>query len=84
MTQYISKSAVMAEVNRLQETTMDKNRNFLSSYHEGIFDGLSMIENFFDTLEVIEIGVDLGDPKGDVGVKNTYGRYGSLIETFKM
>lgn len=55
MKQYIDKSAVVAEIDRLQETTMDKNRNFLSSYHEGVFDGLSMLENFLDTLEVKEV-----------------------------
>ena len=54
MEQYISKAALVAEINRLQEATMDKNQNFLSSYHEGIFDGLSMLENFLDTLEVKE------------------------------
>jgi hypothetical protein len=55
MKQYIDKDAVVAEIDRLQEATMDKNQNFLSSYHEGIFDGLSMLENFLDTLEVKEI-----------------------------
>lgn len=55
----IDKSAVVAEINRLQEATMDKNQNFLSSYHEGIFDGLSMLENFLDTLEVKEIHEDI-------------------------
>ena len=61
----IDKAAVVAEINRLQEATMDKNQNFLSSYHEGIFDGLSMLENFLDTLEVKEIGFDIGSPEGD-------------------
>ncbi len=51
MEQYINKAAVVAEVNSLQETTMDKNQNFLSSYHEGIFDGLSLIKSFLDTIE---------------------------------
>lgn len=55
MAQYIDKAALVAEINRLQEATMDKNQNFLSSYHEGIFDGLSMLENFLDTLEVKEV-----------------------------
>ena len=48
----IDKDALVAEIDRLQEATMDKNQNFLSSYHEGIFDGLSMLEKFLDTLEV--------------------------------
>jgi len=55
MAQYIDKVTVVAEIDRLQEATMDKNQNFLSSYHEGIFDGLSMIEKFLDTLEVKEV-----------------------------
>ena len=66
----IDKDTLVGEINRLQEATMDKNQNFLSSYHEGIFDGLSMLENFLDTLEVKEIGVDLGDPKGDKSAKH--------------
>jgi len=48
----INKSALVAEIDGLQETTMDENRNFLSSYHEGIFDGLSMIVHFLDTIEM--------------------------------
>jgi hypothetical protein len=58
MVKYINKSAVVAEIDRLQEATMDKNQNFLSSYHEGIFDGLSMLENFLDTLEVKEVNLE--------------------------
>ena len=61
MEQYISKAALVAEIERLQETTMDKNRNFLSSYHSGVFDALSMLENFLDTLEVKD-GVASIDP----------------------
>ena len=55
MEQYISKAALVAEIDRLQEATMDKNQNFLSSYHEGIFDGLSMLENFIDTFDTKEV-----------------------------
>lgn len=58
MKQYIDKAALVAEIDRLQEATMDKNQNFLSSYHEGIFDGLSMLENFLDTLEVKEVDLE--------------------------
>lgn len=50
---------IKADIDRLQETTMDENRNFLSSYHEGIFDGLSMIENFIDSLEEEPVSNDL-------------------------
>lgn len=59
MSQYIDKAAVLAEIDRLQNTTMDKNKNFLSSYHEGIFDGLSVMENFLDTLEVKDVDLEL-------------------------
>lgn len=55
MEQYINKSAVIAEIDVIQDDTMDENRNFLSSYHEGIFDGLSKIENFLDTIETKEV-----------------------------
>lgn len=50
---------IKAEIDRLQETTMDENRNFLSSYHEGIFDGLSMIDNFIESLEEEQVSNDL-------------------------
>lgn len=54
MAQYIDKSALVAEIDRLQLSTMDGDKNFLSPYHEGIFDGLSMMENFLDSLEMIK------------------------------
>lgn len=58
MKELIDKSAVIAEIDAIQDDTMDENRNFLSSYHEGIFDGLSKIENFLDTLEGKEVDVE--------------------------
>lgn len=42
---------IKAEIDRLQETTMDENSNFKSQYDQGIFDGLSLIDNFIDSLE---------------------------------
>ena len=47
-----------AEIEKLQLSTMDEDKNFLSPYHEGIFDGLSMMENFLDTLEVKEVDLE--------------------------
>lgn len=41
---------IVNEIIRLQDETMDKNANFRSSYHEGIYDGLTKIEVFIDTL----------------------------------
>ena len=55
MTQYIDKSALVAEIDALQEATMDKNGNFLSSYDKGKFDALAVLEYFLDTLEVKEV-----------------------------
>jgi hypothetical protein len=57
MKRLIEKSAVVAEIDALQDTTME-NGHFLSSYHEGIFDGLSKIENFIDTLETKEVDLE--------------------------
>lgn len=54
MTQYIDKTKVISEIERLQETTIT-NGHFRSSYFEGIFDGLSSIERFMDTIEVKEM-----------------------------
>ena len=54
MTHYIDKSAVIAEIDRIQNTTMDKNKNFTSSYDDGKFDALTLLENYIDTLEVKE------------------------------
>lgn len=67
MTQYISKSALVAEIEKLKLCTMDKHMNFYSEAAEGEYHTLSNLESFLDTLEVIEIGVDIGDPKGDIG-----------------
>lgn len=54
MKQYIDKSAVISEIDRIQNTTMDKNKNFTSSYDEGKFDALTLLENYINTLEVKE------------------------------
>lgn len=50
---------IKAEIDRLQETTMDENRNFLSSYYQGVFDGLSLIDNFIDSIEEEPVSNDL-------------------------
>ena len=63
MTQYIDKAAVVAEIERLQDTTMDEYHNFETSYKEGMFDGLSLIENYIDTLEVKEVDLEVETKK---------------------
>lgn len=50
---------IKAEIDRLQETTMDKNSNFKSQYDQGIFDGLSLIDNFIDSLEECPVSNNL-------------------------
>lgn len=54
----IDKADVVAKIDSLQDATMDENRNFLSSYHAGIFDGLSEVETFIDSLEVKEVDIE--------------------------
>ena len=38
---------------------MDENSNFRSQYDQGIFDGLSLLENFIDSLEEEPVSNDL-------------------------
>lgn len=57
MAQYIDKTKVISEIERLQDTTIE-NGHFRSSYFEGVFDGLSSIERFMDTLEAKEVDLE--------------------------
>ena len=41
---------IKAEIERLQTLTMDDNKNFPNSYNEGMFDALTRIDNFIDSL----------------------------------
>lgn len=50
MKQLVDKSAVIAEIERLQKPTMDINHNFTSDYNQGLYDGLSQLELFIDSL----------------------------------
>ena len=50
MKQYIDKSALVAEIERLQKPTMDANHNFTSDYNQGLYDGLSKLELFIESL----------------------------------
>lgn len=71
MAQYIDKSALVAEIERLKECNRKicaGDFDFLrKTYPEHYYSTeiYNSILSFLDTLEVIEIGVDLGDPKGD-------------------
>ena len=66
MKQYIDKSALVAEIERRID---EVNQIDKASYEVGLFDAYKIILSFLDTLEAKEIGVDLGDPQGDIGVK---------------
>ena len=55
--QYISKSALVAEIERLELCTMDEHMNYYSAEAQGEYNALSKLESFIDTLEVK--GVDL-------------------------
>ena len=68
MVKYINKSALVAEIERLRI-----NYGCFSEYDMGFSEGRSSafdeVLSFLDALEVKEVGVDLGDPQGDIGVK---------------
>lgn len=55
MTQYIDKSAVVAEIEKLQLCTMDEHMNFYSAEAQGEYNALSKLDSFLDTLEVKEV-----------------------------
>ena len=55
MKQYIDKSALVAEIEKLKLCTMDKHMNFYSEAAEGEYHALSNIESFLNTLEVKEV-----------------------------
>ena len=66
MEQYIPKAAVVAEIERRIATYKNV------SGADRRTDALISFKNFLDTLEVIEIGVDIGSPEGDIGVKTIW------------
>ena len=57
MEQYISKSALVAEIQRLQDLTMDENKNFYSEAAEGEYNALCNIEHFIDSLQEESVSV---------------------------
>ncbi len=57
----IDKAAVIAEIERLQSCTMDKNMNFYSEAAEGEYHALSNFESFLNTLEVKEVDLEKED-----------------------
>lgn len=63
---------IKAEIDRLQDTTMDENRNFKSQYDQGIFDGLSLLENFIDSLEEEPISNDLEEAARKIATRHSH------------
>jgi hypothetical protein len=53
--QYISKSTLVAEIERLELCTMDEHMNYYSAEAQGEYNALSKLESFIDTLEVKEV-----------------------------
>lgn len=55
MAHLIDKAAVVAEIARLQATTMDEDGNFYTAKAQAEYNVLCMLESFLDTLEVKEV-----------------------------
>lgn len=55
MAQYIDKSALVEEIERLQAITMDEDGNFNTAKAQAEYNVLCKIESFLDTLEVKEV-----------------------------
>jgi hypothetical protein len=54
----IDKSALVAEIEKLQLCTMDEHMNFYSVEAQGDYNALSKLESFLDTLEVKEVDLE--------------------------
>lgn len=68
MKHYIDKSALVAELNRLIAELVEEGEDTM--FEQGRISAFEDVKVFINhTLEVKEIGVDLGDPQGDIGVK---------------
>ena len=69
MTQYIDKSALVAEIERRKQVAFGWMETAPNDAIEAEFNLCDDILSFLDTLEVKEIGVDVGSPEGDLGRK---------------
>lgn len=58
MAQYIDKSALVAEIEKLQLSTMDEYMNYYSQEAQGEYNALVKLETFLDTLEVKEVDLN--------------------------
>ena len=55
MKQYIDKSAAIAKIRSLQDSTVDEEGNFYTAKAQAEYNILCMLESFLDTLEVKEV-----------------------------
>ena len=83
--QYIPKSALVAEIERLELCTMDEHMNYYSAEAQGEYNALSKLEFFIDTLEVK--GVDLEKEIVDIYEANyeeylTYEEFADIAKHF--
>lgn len=84
MTQYIDKAALVAEIERRRQELRPTNTHQMKVDEKMDRDvlmwlnALDWVKKLLDTLEAKEIGVDLGDPKGDIGVKTVWYSSNSL------
>ena len=67
MAHYIDKSALVAEFNRLIAELVEEGEGTM--FEQGRISAFEDAKLLLDTLEVKEVGVDLGDTKGDKSAK---------------
>ena len=58
MKKYIDKTAVVAEIARLQAITMDEDGNFYTAKAQAEYNVLCMLDSFIDSLEVKEVDLE--------------------------
>lgn len=72
MAQYIDKAAIIAEIERRKSQFISQAESFREigrkeqeNYFAALASNMNSLSCFINTLEVIEVGFDLGDPNGD-------------------
>ena len=58
MAQYIDKSALVAEIHKMMDATMDESNNFISYGEDCVYSRLCELEAFIDSLEVKEVDLE--------------------------
>lgn len=58
MKQYIDKSALIVEIEKMKLYTMDEHMNYYSAEAQGEYNALSKLESFIVTLEVKEVDLE--------------------------